>query len=398
MRSKLSMDQSTALRKLNGIVLAFSLSFLGQVSFAETYSDKEIQSFISSPYTSWGIDAKKLSNVSGISFFNSKTTIDPTINLSSALKIFKKNKDVIVGVVDTGINLEHEYIKNNIIDKNGKKASKNSFGFDFSELDKKKRIKVSETPSDTHGHGTHVSAIVKSVYEDVKILPLKYYNPKASGQENLNATLKALRAAIDANVDIINYSGGGPEECAEERALLEEANKRGILVVAAAGNESSNIDGAKRNAYYPASYNMPNIISVAAYNYNGKDLELIQSSNYGHLSVDIAAPGFRILSASNNDKDVMTGTSQATAFVTGVAAMIKSMYPNLKAEEIKNILVASAPEIETFKKKMVSSGKLDAYAALTKAGLLGKALLAERGLSKDKDNKDESKRVFRKAN
>ena len=395
MRLKLSKDQSTALRKLNVVALALTLSIGGQFSFAETYSEKEIQSFLSSPYASWGIDEKKLSNVGGISFLNSKTKIDPTINLASALKIFKKNKDVIVGIVDTGINPEHEFIKNNLIDKNGKKASKNSFGFDFSVLDKKKRIKVSETPNDTHGHGTHVSAIAKSVFADVKLLPLKYYNPKATGQENLNATLKALRATIDANVDIINYSGGGPEECAEEKALLEEANKKGILVVAAAGNESSNIDGAKRNAYYPASYNMPNIISVAAYNFNGKDLELIQSSNYGYLSVDIAAPGFRILSASHNDKDVMTGTSQATAFVTGVAALIKSMYPNLKPEEIKNILVASAPEIETFKKKMVSSGKLDAHAALVKAGLLGKALLAERGLSKDKD---ESKRVSRKAN
>ncbi len=375
-------DQSTLSRTLSLAFLALSLSWYGQT---ESYSDKEIQSFISSPYVSWGIDSRKVSASSGLSFLGSKNKIDPTINLSEALKIFTKNKDVVVGVVDTGINPEHEFLKENLVDKNGKKASKKSFGFDFSILDKKKRTMVNEYPTDTHGHGTHVSAIVKSVFPSVKLLALKYYNPKATGQENLNATLKALRAAIDSNVDIINYSGGGPEECAEEKALLEEANKKGILIVAAAGNESSNIDGAKSNAYYPASYNMPNIISVAAYNYNGKNLELIQSSNYGHLSVDIAAPGYRILSASNQDKDVMTGTSQATAFVTGVAAMIKSMYPALKAEEIKNILVASAPEVENFKKKMVSSGKLDAAAALKKAGMVGKALLAERGLSKTKE-------------
>jgi subtilisin family serine protease len=395
MSSKLSMERSSSPRKNIMMSLALGVLTYGHLSFADQYSEKQIQSLISSPYVSWGIDAKKLSNVSGLSLLGSKSKIDPTINLLSALKIFKKSKDVVVGVVDTGINFDHEFIKENLVDKNGKKASKKSFGFDFSILDKKRRIKTTETPDDTHGHGTHVSAIVKSVFPEVKLLALKYYNPKASGQENLNATLKALRAAIDSNVDIINYSGGGPEESAEEKALLEEAYKKGILVVAAAGNESSNIDGAKSNAYYPASYNMPNIISVAAYNFNGKSLELIQSSNYGHLSVDIAAPGFRILSASNNDKDVMTGTSQATAFVTGVAAMIKSMYPNLKAEEIKNILVASAPEIETFKKKTVSSGKLDAYEALVKAGQVGKTLVAERGLSKDKD---ETKKVLRKAN
>ncbi len=395
MRSTLSMDRSTALRKLNVLAFTLLVSWHGQFTHAESYSEKEIQNVLTSPYASWGIDAKKLSSVGGTSFLGAKVKIDPTINLGSALKLFKKNKDVIVGVVDTGINFDHDFIKDNIVDKNGKKATKNSFGYDFSMLDKKHKTKVTETPSDTHGHGTHVSSIVKSVFPEVKLLALKYYNPKASGQENLNATLKALRAAIDSNVDIINYSGGGPEECAEEKALLEEANRKGILVVAAAGNESSNIDGVKSNAYYPASYNMPNIISVAAYHFNGKQLELIQSSNYGHLSVDIAAPGFRILSASNNDKDVMTGTSQATAFVTGVAAMIKSMYPQLKAGEIKNIIIASAPEIETFKRKSVSSGKLDAYEALVKAGQVGKTLIAERGLSKDKD---ESKKILRKAN
>lgn len=381
MRSKLSKDQSSLLRNINLVFLLLSLSWYGQ---SESYSNKEIQSFLSSPYASWGVDAKKVSAAGGLSFLASKNKIDPTINLSEALKVFSKNKDVTVGVVDTGINFDHEFLKDNLVDKNGNKANKRSFGFDFSVLDRKKRTVVNETPTDTHGHGTHVSAIVKSVFPSVKLLALKYYNPKATGQENLNATLKALRAAIDAKVDIINYSGGGPEECAEEKALLEEANRKGILVVAAAGNESSNIDGAKSNAYYPASYNMPNIISVAAYNYNGKQLDLIQSSNYGSLSVDIAAPGYRILSASNQDKDIMTGTSQATAFVTGVAALIKSMYPNLKPEEIKNIIVASAPEVESFKKKMVSSGKLDAYAALMKAGLVGKSLVAERGLSKTK--------------
>lgn len=386
MLTKLSKDQSALLRKLQLATLLATLSVsLSWNGYAETYSEKQIKSALTSPYASWGIDTNKLSSNSGLNILGPKVKVDPTINLYEALKIFTKNKDVVVGVVDTGINPEHEFIKDNLIDKNGNKATKKSFGFDFSVLDRKKRIVQTEIPNDTHGHGTHVSAIVKSVFPDVKLLALKYYNPKATGQENLNATLKALRAAIDSNVDIINYSGGGPEECPEEKALLLEALKKGILVVAAAGNESSNIDGSKSNAYYPASYNLPNIISVAAYNYNGKQLELIQSSNYGHLSVDIAAPGYRILAASNNDKDVMTGTSQATAFVTGVAAMIKSMYPNLKADEIKNILVASAPEVESFKQKMVSSGKLDAAAALKKAGLVGKSLLAERGLSKTKE-------------
>lgn len=386
MMFKLPKNQSRVRSLLPLGVMGLLLSSFS-IQSAE-FSERQIQSLISSPYVSWGVDGKKISGVGSFSIFSSKSSIDPTINLQPALKIFEEKKQVVVGVVDTGINPDHDFIKNNIVDKNGNPMTKKSFGLDFSQLDKKKRIQVNEQPTDTHGHGTHVSAIVKSVFPDVKLLPLKYYNPKASGQENLNATLKALRAAIDAHVDIINYSGGGPEECAEEKALLEEAQKKGILVVAAAGNESSNIDSAKSNAYYPASYNMPNIISVAAYNFNGRNLELIQSSNFGPLSVDIAAPGYRILSASNQDKDVMTGTSQATAFVTGVAALIKSMYPQLKPEEIKNIIISSAPEVENFKRKMVSSGKLDAYAALVKAGLVGKTLVAaDRTLSESKTDK-----------
>ncbi len=233
----------------------------------------------------------------------------------------------MVAVVDTGIQVDHPFLSNNLYVKEGKLSSKN-YGVDFSLKSKSTR------PSDTHGHGTHVAGIIKSVYPDVKLLALKYYNPKASGQANLNSTIKALEYAVDQNVDVINYSGGGPEPSEQELAVLKKAERKGILVIAAAGNEKSNID-VKQNAYYPASYGLSNIITVGAHNESNK---IISSSNWGSKSVDIAAPGFRIKSAiPGNGAGYMTGTSQATAFVSGVVALLKAKYPEFNYNQLRNV-------------------------------------------------------------
>ncbi|WPU64611.1 S8 family serine peptidase [Peredibacter starrii] len=292
-----------------------------------------------SRYASWGIDPDKHL---------------ASINLKESWNNFKKNKDIVVAVVDTGIQGDHAFLINNIYVPHGKVSSTN-FGVDFSGE------KVTNAPTDAHGHGTHVAGIVKSIFPEVKILALKYYNPKASGQANLDATIKALKYAVDNNVDVINYSGGGPEASVEELRVLKEAEKKGILVIAAAGNERSNIDD-KRHAYYPASYGLSNIITVGAHD---DGLNIIPSSNYGKNSVDIAAPGHRIRSAiPNNGAGYMTGTSQATAFVTGVAAMIKSKHPSLKYDQIKNIILSSSLKVKNFDGKILGAGKLDAGRAI----------------------------------
>jgi thermitase len=169
---------------------------------------------LNSRFASWGV----------------KPTDSSSINLLKGWEKFEAGKEIVVAVVDTGIQYNHPFLKNNIYTKSGK-AGKANFGIDFSLGSK------SNTPIDTHGHGTHVAGIIKSIFPSVKIMPLKYYNPQASGQANLKATIKALKYAVDQNVDIINYSGGGPEPSAMELAVLKEAEKKGILIIAAAGNE-----------------------------------------------------------------------------------------------------------------------------------------------------------------
>jgi subtilisin family serine protease len=316
-----------------GLALSLNLSVASAAGLA--YNPE----LLISRYVSWGIDPDKHL---------------ASINLKDSWTRFKKNKDIIVAVVDTGIQGDHAFLQNNIYVPQGKVSTSN-FGIDFSGE------KVSTTPADAHGHGTHVSGIVKSIFPEVKILALKYYNPKASGQANLEATIKALQYAVEHNVDVINYSGGGPEASVAELRVLKQAEKKGILVIAAAGNERSNIDD-KRHAYYPASYGLSNIITVGAHD---DGLNIIPSSNYGKNSVDIAAPGHRIRSAiPGNGAGYMTGTSQATAFVTGVAALIKAKYPEMKYDQIKNIILSSSLKVKNFEGKILGSGKLDAGRAI----------------------------------
>ncbi|MBF0312564.1 MAG: S8 family serine peptidase [Oligoflexia bacterium] len=280
------------------------------------------------------------------------------INLKSAFKQFNKKRDVVVAVIDTGIDYQHPYLQKNV-HVTSEKASDNNFGVDFSY-----KANSLTMPSDQHGHGTHVSGIIRSIFPQVKLLSLKYYNQEASGVENLNSTIRALKYAILAKVDIINYSGGGPEPSSDEFKILKIAEKRGILVVAAAGNEHSNID-QKSNAYYPASYGLKNIITVTA---NNNKFDLLPSSNWGTKSVDISAPGFEIRSSIPNGlTGRMTGTSQATAFVTGVAALLMAENPELSIEEVKTIILDSARKSKTLEGKCRSGGVLDAAEALVSA-------------------------------
>ncbi len=325
------------------LVLALALT---QITFAQLANraplgDYESRS-LNTEFSNWGLDT------------DSK---DAHINLSGVWKKFEKKKNIVIAVIDTGIDYSHPHLKNNIITLSGK-ASESNYGVDFSTK------APTFTPNDTHGHGTHVAGIIVSIFPDAKILPLKYYNPQASGQDNLNSTIQALEFAVNNNVDIINYSGGGPEPSLEELKILQKAEKKGILIIAAAGNEKSNIDD-KRHAYYPASYGLDNIVSVNAHN---QKVKIIPSSNWGKLSVDVAAPGHRIKSSIPNGKSGhMTGTSQATAFVTGVAALIKSNFPELSYEQIKNSILASSIKVKSLEGRTLAGGKLDATNAFEMA-------------------------------
>lgn len=304
---------------------------------------------ISSEFSSWAVTEEY--PLSSIKLKEAWDRLD-----RNSAKNFRKK--IVVAVIDTGVDYTHPYIKNNIFIPRSIASSIN-YGIDFS-----KNAKNKYQPEDNNGHGTHITGLIKSVIPDVQVLPIKYYNANASDEDNFKSTVNAILYAIEQNVDIINYSSGGPGASLDELRALKKAEEKGILVVTAAGNRSSDIDDTK-NAYYPASYGLSNIITVINHDSDGK---LGRGSNYGKNKADISAPGTRIRSSVPTGRaSYLTGTSQATAFVTGVAALIKSLYPDLTYGEIKKLILSSARPANELKEKCLTGGMLDAAKAIAEA-------------------------------
>jgi len=277
------------------------------------------------------------------------------IQLKKAKKIFKKRKIVKVAVIDTGIDVNHSFFTEGFGKNNSLKSIDLTIG--------KKQI-----PSDLNGHGTHVSGIIKSINPEIKIISIKFNNPNGRGKDNFHSLLQSYKLAIKMKVDIINYSGGGLKPYLKELNLLKKAEEKNILLIAASGNRALNLD-YKKNVYFPASYKLKNIISVAAHDNNSK---ILSFSNFGKSSVHLMAPGFKIIGPVPGNKfGVMTGTSQATAFVTGVASLLISHFPDLKPSQIKEILISSSlKKEESLKRNKLIGGKLNALRAFKKASQL----------------------------
>lgn len=254
---------------------------------------------------------------------------------------FPCGSTIVVAVVDTGADWQHNLLKTQMwvnegeigkictenacidkaadgIDNDGNGYVDDAMGWDF--------VHDINTPYDVHGHGTHVSSVINYISHeglgsqpkcpDVLIMDLKYFSNDGLGYNNLQNTVRAFQYAIKMGADIINYSGGGSDPAYTERLAVKAAQKAGVLIIAAAGNEGQNND---LHPYYPASYGYDNIISVANHDEN---MKLVASSNYG-LTVNVAAPGTTIRGALPEGQiGTMSGTSQACSVVSGVAAVL----------------------------------------------------------------------------
>lgn len=285
----------------------------------------------------------------------------------------KFKRSIVIAIIDTGIDANNPALKQQLWqnpgesgvdvegkDKatNGKDDDKNGFiddihGWDF--------ISNTSEITDRHGHGSHVAGIIHSTStghlfkpsssSPLRFMILKYYDNSSSPHLTIKNTISAIDYAIQNGAHIINYSGGGLRPNAEEQAALRRASAAGVLVVAAAGNEASNSDIV---GYYPANYSLSNIVSVGAVNSHA---QIIESSNYGVENVDIVAPGEDIVSnLSGGQHGMMTGTSQATAFVTATAGMLLAKHAQLLSPPlIINHLLQTARREPRLKTKVRSS-------------------------------------------
>lgn len=303
-------------------------------------------------------------------------------NAFKAWEVSKGKRDIVVAIIDTGADLSHEDLANNLwknpgetgVDLKGRNKATNGIDDDgngfVDDVHGWNFVSRNNNLSDNHGHGTHIAGIVGAeagnkkgiagISPEVSMMILKYYDPKVANTDNLKNTVESIRYAIKMKADIINYSGGGTEYSQEEKDAIAEAEKQGILFVAAAGNERSNSD---KHKYYPADYGLTNIISVTAID---PSTEVLASSNYGVETVDIAAPGQNILSTlPGNTYGYMTGTSQATAFVTGAAVLVMSRRDQFKAEDVKKYILATGDSESSLLAKCRTSKQLNLFKAVT---------------------------------
>jgi subtilisin family serine protease len=196
----------------------------------------------------------------------------------------------------------------------------------------------------------------------VKILPVKFMDSEGVGTtrdaiEAINYVINRKRAGV--NVRVISASWGFTFRSRALEDVIRKAGDEGILFVAAAGNSSSDND---RIPHYPASYNLNNVISVAAVNRND---ELSSFSNYGANSVQVAAPGEDIMSTYlQHGFESKKGTSMATPFVAGVAALVLSTNPAISIDELRARLLKSVDAAPSLKGKVSTGGRINAAKAV----------------------------------
>ena len=276
------------------------------------------------------------------------------IDVEDAWEVTTGTHDIRVGVIDTGIETDHPDLVGNLV--TGK-----SF------------VSGVTSTTDTEGHGTHVAGIigavgdnnmgVAGVCKEVSLVPLRISTNDSWPTSNVvNAINYAKNLwGTTQQISVVNFSGGGfPNSSSLKNAI---GNFPGLFVTSA-GNDNKNIDSSTN---YPASFDVNNMIVVGSHTSSGDRSDF---SNYGSKSVDIFAPGSSIYSTvPNKTYEYYNGTSMAAPFVTGVAALMLSINPDLSAKELKASIMGNAkiPNVNgtnPIEGLCVSNGILDAYKAV----------------------------------
>ncbi len=288
-------------------------------------------------------------------------------------------EEVIVAVVDTGVDYNHEDLKDVMwsnpgeIAGNGIDDDNNGYIDDIHGINTLVRDedgKATLEIMDGHSHGTHVSGTigakqnngigVAGVASNVKIMGIRTV-PNAGDETDVDVAEAFLYAARNG-ARIINCSFGKSHN--EGGMLVKETidhigKEYGVLVVAAAGNSTQNID---KRLTYPASFDSSNLLVVASTTKSGR---LSYFSNYGKVNVDLAAPGSSIYSTTpGNRYSSMSGTSMASPNTAGVAAEVLSHNPEMSAKELKDILMENVSPVSKYTRKMASGGLINLNQAL----------------------------------
>jgi subtilisin family serine protease len=272
------------------------------------------------------------------------------------------DKQMVVAVIDTGIDYNHEDLAFNVW-RNPSPTKNDVAGYDF--------IHDDGLPFDDQGHGTHCAGTIgavgrngkglSGVSQRVSIMGLKFLSAEGSG--TTDGAIKAIDYAVKNGAKVLSNSWGGPGG-PENKALydaIERARAAGVLFIAAAGNESSNNDDSAR-ASYPAGFDNENLIAVAATDQNDK---LASFSNYGKKTVHVAAPGVNIYSlAPGGGFASMSGTSMACPHVAGAAALLWSKNPTWDFKKVKETLMTTGDAVPGLDSRTITGKRINVFKAL----------------------------------
>jgi len=321
-------------------------------------------------YRSWGL--RNTAQFGGIA--------GADINAVNAWDISTGSSSIVVAVTDTGVDYNHPDLSANMwrnpgeIQGNGIDDDDNGYiddvyGYDFNNLD--------SDPCDDHSHGTHVSGIIGAVGNNglgvagvswhVKIMALKCFD--GNGYGPVSNAISAVDYATAMGARVINASWGYNIPSMALYDAIARARDADIIFVAAAGNDSANIDSTP---FYPAAFPIENIITVMATDNADRQSYF---SNYGLINVDIGAPGgdgfggfgdiYSTYPTDFGSYGYMAGTSMAAPYVAGACALLLSIDPNLSYSDAKQILLSTVdPELPGL---CASGGRMNLYEAALEA-------------------------------
>jgi subtilisin family serine protease len=302
---------------------------------------------------------------------------DADIAADEAWDLSTGDPSIVVGVIDTGIDYAHEDLAANMwvnpgeipgngIDDDGNGYVDDVYGIDTANDD--------SDPWDDNGHGTHVAGIIGAVGNNgrgvvgvnwrISLMALKFLGADGSGWTSdaiacLTYAIK-MKTEYGINLKILNNSWGGSSFSQALADAIAAAAAADVLFVATAGNNANDVD---QQPHYPASYDLPNIIAVAA---TDRHDELAAFSSWGSRRVALAAPGHDILSTIPGDTyGALSGTSMAAPHVTGALAALWSVFPAFDQHDAKDTLLAHVDILPHLSDRVTSRGRLNLYNALT---------------------------------
>jgi subtilisin family serine protease len=293
------------------------------------------------------------------------------IGVGQAWQQQRGSRSVVVAVIDSGVDYNHPDLAANIW-RNPKAAQMEATGVDedglgYNDIVGWDFVHNDNLPYDDNNHGTHVAGTigavggngigVSGVSQRVSIMAVKFLD--ASGTGDTANAIRGINYAVSRGAKVLNNSWGGGGYNTALRDAIQRSADAGALFVVAAGNDGSNND---YSPIYPASFNVPNIITVAA---TTSSDTLASFSNTGARSVHLAAPGQGIYSTVPGGRyATMSGTSMAAPHVSGAAALVWAQYPNASAREIKNRLINSGDYLRTLSGRTISGRRLNVRRAL----------------------------------